>query len=151
MIFWIPFLGVVLLDQLSKWYIRSNFAIGQSLPIIGEWLQIVYRENAGAAFGILAGARWLFIVISAISVVLAILLYPRLYSFGRPVIVALGLVAGGALGNLIDRIHQTTVTDFIYVKYFPAVFNVADSAIVVGAFVIGIMLIVYSPKDGLMK
>ncbi len=145
--FWIPFLGVVVLDQLSKWYIRSNFALGQSLPIIGEWLQIVYRENAGAAFGILAGARWLFIVTSAISVVLAVLLHPKLYSFGRPMVMALGLVAGGALGNLIDRIHQTTVTDFIYLKYFPAVFNVADAAIVIGAFMIGIMLIILLPKD----
>lgn len=143
LVFWIPFLGVVLLDQLSKWYIRSNFALGQSLPVIGEWLQVVYKENAGAAFGILAGARWLFIIASAVSVVLAICLYPKLDPFGRFMVAALGLVAGGALGNLIDRINQVTVTDFIYVKHFPAVFNIADSAIVAGSCIMGIMLIIY--------
>lgn len=149
--FWIPFVVVVLLDQLSKAYIRSNFAVGDSVQILGEWLQLVYRENPGAAFGMLAGARWLFIVISAMSIALAICLYPRLSSFGthgRFMVPALGLVAGGALGNLIDRVRQTTVTDFIYLKHFPAVFNIADSAIVTGSIALGIMLIIYTYRSG---
>ncbi|MGI6163675.1 MAG: signal peptidase II [Bacillota bacterium] len=144
--FWFSFLGVLFLDQLSKWYIRSNFALGQSLPVAGRWLQIVYRENAGAAFGILAGARWLFVAISIVSVALAVVLYPKVQHLGWYVVMALGLVAGGALGNVIDRVHHVTVTDFICVRYFPAVFNVADSAIVVGAFILGIALTVYSQR-----
>ena len=98
--FWFSFLGVLFLDQLSKWYIRSNFALGQSLPVAGRWLQIVYRENAGAAFGILAGARWLFVAISIVSVALAVVIYPKVQHLGWYVVMALGLVAGGALGNV---------------------------------------------------
>ncbi len=146
MVFWVSFLGVLFLDQLSKWYIRSHFALGQSLPVVGQWLQIVYRENAGAAFGILAGARWLFVLISIVSVALAVFLYPKAQHLGWYVVAALGFVAGGALGNVLDRVHHVTVTDFICVRYFPAVFNVADSAIVVGAFVLGIVLTVYSQR-----
>ena len=149
--FLIPFVAVVLADQWSKAYIRSNFAVGESMQIIGEWLQLVYRENPGAAFGMLAGARWLFISISTVSIALAMLLYSRLSSFGTPsrvMVPALGLVAGGALGNLVDRVRQATVTDFIYVKHFPAVFNIADSAIVIGSIILGIMLVTYTYRSG---
>ncbi|MGI6627306.1 MAG: signal peptidase II [Bacillota bacterium] len=146
MAFWIPFLGILAFDQLSKWYVRSNFALGQSLPVIGKWLQVVYRENAGAAFGILSGARWFFVAASIISIGFAVFLYPRLEYLGWHVVAGLGFVAGGALGNVIDRVCQGTVTDFISVRYFPAVFNVADSGIVVGSFVLAIALIIYSQR-----
>ncbi len=142
---------VVLLDQSSKWFVRSNFAVGDTVQIIGNWLQLVYRENPGAAFGMLAGARWLFMIISAVSIALAMCLYPRLNSFGaynRVMVPALGLVAGGALGNLIDRARQVTVTDFIYVKHFPAVFNIADSAIVTGSIILGIVLVIHTYRSG---
>ena len=141
MVFWIPFVGVTTLDQISKGFIRSNFVPGQSLPLLGEWLKLVYTENPGAAFGIFSGARWLFIATSSISIILTMLLYPRLKGFGPFMPLALGLIAGGALGNLIDRMKQVTVTDFIYLKHFPAVFNLADLAIVLGCFVMGIFLI----------
>lgn len=143
MSFWISFLTVVILDQASKFYIRSNFLLGQSLPILGDYLTLIYRENTGAAFGILSGARWFFIITSALSVALAVLLYPKLESIGPFMPLALGLTAGGALGNLIDRVNRAAVTDFICVKYFPAVFNAADSAIVVGGFIMGLTLILY--------
>jgi signal peptidase II len=149
--FWISFAAVALLDQLTKWYVRSHFAVGESMQIIGSWVQLVYRENPGAAFGMLAGARWLFMGISAVSVALTMCLYPRLSSYGpssRFMVPALGLVAGGALGNLIDRARQATVTDFIHVKHFPAVFNIADSAIVTGSIILGIVLIIHTYRSG---
>ena len=143
MTFWLSFLCVLSLDQISKWYVRSSFAIGESVPVLGPWLQLIYRENAGAAFGILPGGRWFFIGISLLSVGFAVFFYPKAYEFGWYSVVALGFVAGGALGNVIDRIHHETVTDFICIRYFPAVFNIADFAIVAGAFLSAITLLVH--------
>ncbi len=140
LMFWFSFMTVFTLDQFSKYYIRNRFSVGQSLPVIGQWIQIVYKENPGAAFGIMPHARWLLICTSIVSIVLAIFLHHKLYLTSDAAVIAFGLVAGGAFGNVVDRICQTTVTDFIYVKYFPAVFNIADSAIVIGSLMIALML-----------
>jgi signal peptidase II len=130
---------VVLLDQLTKSYISRHygeFEFTTLLPV----LDITRMHNVGAAFSFLAGAsgwqRWLFIALAAgVSVAIVVWLFrmPR-----TKVLLAAGLslVLGGALGNLIDRIRLGYVVDFIHFHwdraYFPA-FNVADSAITVGA------------------
>ena len=109
------------------------------------------QENPGAAFGMLAQEDGCLYPLAPVSIALAMLLYSRLSSFGTPsrvMVPALGLVAGGALGNLVDRVRQATVTDFIYVKHFPAVFNIADSAIVIGSIILGIMLVTYTYRSG---
>ena len=131
---------VVLADQLSKSYITSHygeFEFTTVLPI----LDITRMHNVGAAFSFLASAsgwqRWLFIGLAAV-VSLAITVWLCRLPRGTRVLLAAGLalVLGGALGNLIDRIRLGYVIDFIHLHwnraYFPA-FNVADSAITVGA------------------
>ena len=131
---------IVLLDQLSKTYITRHFGefeFRSVLPI----LDIVRMHNVGAAFSFLASAsgwqRWLFIAL-AVSVSIAIIVWLcRLPRGSRSLLAAgLALVLGGALGNVIDRIRLGHVIDFIHFHwdraYFPA-FNVADSAITVGA------------------
>lgn len=143
MIFLCTSVGILVLDQLSKYYIRSNFTVGESLPVINEWVKLLYTENAGAAFGILEGGRWVFVLTSSVFIVLAALLYPRVQAFGWPIMVSLGFVVGGTVGNLIDRVFRGTVTDFVSVKYFPAAFNVADAAIVVGCLVLIICIVFY--------
>ena len=141
--FWSSIAGVLVLDQLSKYYIRRHFSVGESLPIIDEWVKLLYTENAGAAFGILEGRRWVFVLLSSAFMVFAAILYPRVQGFGWPIVASLGLVVGGTVGNLIDRVARGTVTDFIAVKYFPAIFNVADAAIVIGCLVLVIWIIFY--------
>jgi len=131
---------VVLLDQISKAYIARNFLEFEFIRVLAV-LDITCMHNVGAAFSFLASAsgwqRWVFIglaVVVSIGLIIWLLKLPR---GAQPLLAAgLALVLGGALGNVIDRIRLGYVIDFIHFHwdraYFPA-FNVADSAITVGA------------------
>ena len=126
-------------DQLSKLWIRTHLALGELLPITDR-LSLIYIGNTGSAFGLLANQTFLLITIS-IAGLLFILLFLRYLSPATTLsIVSIGLILGGAVGNLIDRLRFGCVTDFIYFRlwgdfHWPA-FNVADAAIVVGVFVL---------------
>ena len=131
---------VVALDQLTKYLVRANLALGESVPEEGP-LRITYVTNTGAAFGILLG-QTLFLVVTTIFGLAAIVLYYLYPPMEHGVLrVALGLQLGGAFGNLADRVRLGRVTDFIDVGAWPA-FNVADSSIVVGVgIIIGFFLL----------
>jgi signal peptidase II len=136
--------AIVALDQLTKYWVRSELAFGESISPIAfleNFVRIVHWNNTGAAFGILPSAS-LIITIVAIGVIIAIIYYfPRVPRDKVVMRIALSLQLGGAFGNLIDRIIQGTVTDFISVSRFP-VFNVADASITVGTILlIGAMLL----------
>lgn len=123
--------SVVLLDQAVKAVVRATLVPGVAIPLIGSLLQLRYVRNTGAAFGMLPGHRVMFMLV-AVCVVGTILVYAWRIRPTRPlVVIALGLVSGGAVGNLIDRAAAGRVTDFLEVPFIP-VFNVADSAIVTG-------------------
>ena len=138
---------IVLFDQLTKWAILEWLEYGRPAIPVNSFLQLTHRRNPGAAFSFLADAggwqRWFFIALAvSVSAVIAVWLW-RLRSAGQVVLSAgLALILGGALGNVIDRIRLGYVIDFIEVPnifgfiiggaWFPA-FNVADSAITVGA------------------
>jgi signal peptidase II len=124
-------LGVFILDQISKIYIIKTMEVGNSIPVIENIFHITYVKNPGAAFGILQHQTGLFIAIAVLLLAAVLYFYPRLPQ-GYPLIrVAIGLQAGGAVGNLLDRVRTGYVTDFFDFRVWP-VFNVADMAIVVG-------------------
>lgn len=134
---------VFVLDYLTKWVIRTHLAAWDTITVVPGLFNIVHTENPGIAFGLLADAssgwRDVFLIgfsISVLVVISTVLLRPERGAQGLLLRAGLGFVLGGALGNLYDRIVHGTVTDFIEVHasqhYFPA-FNVADSAITVGA------------------
>lgn len=131
---------IIALDQASKWAIVKWVELYRSIPV-SEFLDITYLRNTGAAFSFLADAsgwqRWFFIILGiVVSIIIIFWLRQLKASEQRLLVLGLSLVAGGAIGNVIDRIHLGYVVDFIHVHwgdaYFPA-FNVADSAITVGA------------------
>ena len=130
---------VIVLDQLSKAWITSHFAYGESLTILGVF-DLVLAHNTGAAFSFLSDAggmqRWLFSIIAVVASVWIVSLL-RKHATQLLFSLALSLILGGALGNLIDRIAYGYVVDFLHFHwgehYFPA-FNLADSAITCGAF-----------------
>lgn len=132
---------VIVLDQLSKAWITDHFALGESLRVSGVF-DLVLAYNTGAAFSFLSDAggvqRWLFTIIAIVASVWIIWLLRR-HSAQVLLSLALSLVLGGALGNLIDRITYGYVVDFLHFHwnehYFPA-FNLADSAITCGAFLL---------------
>ncbi|WP_438446333.1 signal peptidase II [Gorillibacterium sp. sgz5001074] len=141
--FLIAFLALVL-DQLSKWYIVHRMDLGESRPVLGTFFQITSHRNTGAAFSILEGQRWFFLTVTSI-VAIGIVWYLRrmIRSKKRLLSVALSLVLGGALGNFIDRALFGEVVDFLQfwfrfpffgtdVDYIFPIFNIADSAIVIG-------------------
>lgn len=127
------FLFTILLDQVSKFLITSNFAQGEGFCVIKGILDFTYVRNEGAAFGMLQGARWFFIVLTV--VVFAVLIVYLIKSKPASPLekTALALLAGGALGNFIDRVILGFVRDFIEVKFidFP-VFNIADCFVCIG-------------------
>jgi signal peptidase II len=139
--FFLVALGVIVLDQLTKSLIRNNLAIGESWPS-DDWLvKVTHITNTGAAFGILQ-EQSLFLTITAFIGMGAIVFYYAFPPFEHGLLrVALGLMLGGAIGNLLDRLRFGEVTDFIHFPHYPA-FNIADSSIVIGlAIIIGFFII----------
>jgi len=131
---------VVFLDQLSKWWVMNSFALFESRPVIDGFFNLVFVTNSGAAFGLLAGPqvwwRQLFFVSAAVLALgILVVAYRHYRCQGAIWVVAIALVAGGAVGNLVDRLRFGAVIDFLdfYIQthHWPA-FNVADSAITVG-------------------
>ena len=133
--------GVVLgLDQITKYYIHTSFALYESYPVIDGFFNLTYIRNSGAAFGFLSRQaptflRLFFLTVTAIALIVLVIYYARVPWPYRLTLIGLSLITAGALGNGIDRLWLGQVIDFIdvYVRsyHWPS-FNVADSAICVG-------------------
>ena len=132
-------LCIIGLDQLTKWLTVVYMTEGQSIPIWQDVLHLTFYKNPGAAFGILdePGQRWIFLVFSSVAIV-GLLVY--LFFFrpkNRFMQLTLAMIVGGGIGNMIDRIYLGYVIDFIDVELINfAIFNVADSFVTVGAFLL---------------
>lgn len=126
--------AIIGLDQLTKWIIRGWLDRGEAHSLIWP-LKIVHVTNSGAAFGMFQGAGPLLVITSVVGMV-AILVYLFNPGFAHPLMrLGLAFMLGGAVGNLIDRVSEGRVVDFVKVPNFPA-FNVADSAITIGVFLL---------------
>ncbi len=139
---------ILLVDQVSKYFIVKTLGQGQSwhiFPGLASLFQFTYVTNTGAAFGLFPHWGDFFIVIASLVIVALVLYYLHLPDGEWLVRVAMGLQLGGALGNLVDRLHRGFVVDFIDLNFWPLahwpVFNLADTSIVSGVTVlIGLML-----------
>lgn len=144
MLYFLIAFAALVLDQLSKWYIVNRMDLGESRPVIGTFFQITSHRNTGAAFSILEGQRWFFLSVTSIVVVGIVWYIRRTVKANKRLLpIALSLVLGGALGNFVDRALFGEVVDFLQfwfqfpffgydVDYIFPIFNIADSAIVVG-------------------
>lgn len=124
---------VLIVDQVTKWLVVQKMSLYESIPLLDGVFHITSHRNSGAAFGILEGKQWLFIPITLIVVVFLVVYLVRLRG-SRPLAAwSFSLLLGGALGNLIDRVRFGEVVDFLDFRLinYP-IFNVADSAIVIG-------------------
>ena len=131
MYFYIPILVFLLIDQFVKYLVRSNMVQGQSIPILQNIFHLTYIENPGAAFGILANHRLLFLLLTAVITGIMFYLYLQLNNKKSPTAFSLALVISGALGNFIDRFFRGTVTDMFDFQIWP-IFNIADICICLG-------------------
>ncbi|MGI6258679.1 MAG: signal peptidase II [Anaerolineaceae bacterium] len=132
--------AVIALDQWTKWLVEQNIALGEEVYPIGflaPFFRFTFWKNTGAAFGLFQNASQVLLVVSIVISLLLVWVYFK--SLDEPVLfrISLSMMLGGAIGNIIDRVTQGFVTDFIAVGRFP-VFNVADSAVTVG---VGLMLL----------
>lgn len=135
MIYYLLALVVVIIDQLTKWFIVKYMDLRESISIIDGFLSITSHRNRGAAWGILQGQMVFFIIITII-VIVGIIYFLKIYAEKSKIYGwGLGLILGGAIGNFIDRLVRKEVVDFvdtiIFGYDFP-IFNVADAALCVG-------------------
>ena len=145
------FAVTLIIDQISKYMIRSSMALGDSRDVIPGIFQIYYHENTGATWGMLKGQTVFFIFMAVVICAVLLFLVFRIPE-GKKYIrmhIALSLVFSGAIGNTIDRIAKKSVTDFIYAKIidFP-IFNIADTYIVIATFWLIIqVLFIFKDED----
>lgn len=136
---------VVIIDQLSKFYIQAHMVSGMSIPIVKDIFHITYVLNPGAAFGLFEHQTFFFLVVAVALVAGAIYYYPRIPKQYQLLRFGIGLMVGGAIGNVIDRIKTGYVVDFFDFRIWP-VFNMADAAIVCGVGCI-IFTMIYLHKE----
>jgi signal peptidase II len=135
---------VFALDRITKIVVESSVPLGSSRDVVGEWVRISHVTNSGAAFGLLPERTTLLSILSVVAVLAIVIYYRRLAAGSRLIAATLGMQLGGAFGNLIDRIGQGYVVDFVDVGFPGGVrfwaFNVADSSIVVGIIAVTVLL-----------
>ncbi len=150
-------LGVPVVDQITKLLVHGNMELGQTIPILKDVFHITYIRNEGAAMGMLAGNRWVFLILSTVAIIgiFTYIIYCR-KKVALPEAIAFGLIAGGGIGNMIDRtfygdrLFDGSVIDFFDFRLFSFwkwIFNVADIAVCVGVGLYALFVILEEVKD----
>lgn len=136
--------AVLVLDQLTKIWVVSGMDVSQSIPVIRNVLHMTYVQNRGMAFGLFENNRMLFMIPTVILIGAVILAIVKLGRKNKLLDTSLGLILGGGVGNMIDRIARGFVVDFVdfcAFDFWQWVFNVADAAVVVGTVLFMIAMI----------
>lgn len=132
---------IVAADQFTKYLTVANIPLGGQVPAIEGLFQFTYVQNTGMAFSMLRGGRWFFLVVTVFALALILIVVKKKWVSHPVGLWALASIAGGAVGNLIDRVRLGYVIDMIEVTFMEfAVFNVADCFVVCGA----VLLVVYT-------
>jgi signal peptidase II len=145
----LPLSGIVAADQLTKWLVVENLEPATAYPVVGDVARLYLIRNSGAAFSMGEDATVVFSVVQMVAVLICVVLAFRVRD--RWAMAAVGLIGGGAAGNLIDRVFRDPgglhghVVDFVSVGSF-AIFNVADAAICVGVGVYLVYALVVEPR-----
>ncbi len=141
-------LGAVILDQLSKWLVLEYLKPISSFPLWKDVLHFTYVENRGAAFGMLADQRWVFMIVSTVAIIVIFAYIAWAKPESKWMLTSLAMIAGGGIGNMIDRIFRGYVVDFIDVTLIDFyVFNIADSFVCVGCGIMIVYVIIDSVKE----
>ena len=140
--------AVLVADQISKLLVLQYLVHVGQVKLIEGVLHLTYVENRGAAFGMLSNSRWVFMVLSCVAIVILIGYLWRYKPASRLLRLSLALIAGGGIGNMIDRTVYGFVVDFIDVAFvWDYVFNVADSAVCIGCGLMVLWFILSEVKE----
>lgn len=134
-------LAVLLVDQLVKALVRGSLEAGERRDVLGDALRVVHVENDGVAFGRLSGSPVLVALIVAVALV-ALVVYVGTHLDVRGIWLPTGMLLGGAIGNVVDRVARGSVTDYIKASHWPA-FNAADVSITLGV----VLLLIVVERD----
>lgn len=132
-------IGILIFDQVTKFLVATQMSLGESIPVIGETLQITSHRNSGAAWGMFEGRMAFFYIVTVIVIAFMIYLYKSEANNNLMMQVGISMLMAGAVGNFIDRLLFQEVVDFVDVMIFNydfPIFNVADSALTVGVIVL---------------
>jgi signal peptidase II len=138
--------GLIVIDQITKVIVQQNLRLYDPVPVIGEFFRLTYIYNRGAAFGLHLGpwSRIVFTILPVVAAILLFMMYRQTPWRDKSRLVAIALVTGGAIGNLIDRLRSSRgVVDFFDVGFGDVrwpVFNVADIGVTIGALLLAVSL-----------
>lgn len=135
---------VIIIDQVIKILICTKMTLNQEIEVIPNFFSLVYLKNTGAAFSILQDQKLLLIIISLIVLFIINKYIDKVKIISKRLMISLGLIIGGIIGNLLDRLIQDGVIDYLsfqFGEYFFPVFNIADSIIVIGIIILIISII----------
>ena len=141
---WMLFMATILIvgfDQLTKYLVRDFMSYGESIPEAG-FFRLTYYTNSGTIFGLFPNIPVILTIASVVAIACLIFFYKTQKNVGGWLRLAIALLLGGAIGNFIDRVSMGEVTDFIDVGMWP-VFNIADSAITCGIFLLILVTVVF--------
>lgn len=135
---------IVLADQIIKFFVLNELKPIGTVKVIDGVFNLTYVENRGVAFGIFQDMRWVFVAVTCILLFLIIFYMFRKRPKGKLFYICAGMIIGGGVGNLIDRLVHGYVVDYLAVSFFPPVCNFADYCITIGVFILVIYIIFFS-------
>ncbi len=139
-VFWLLAFGVLVSDQISKFMVTRALVLGETMPIFEGYFHFTHVRNTGGAFGLVPGAQKFFLAASVL-VTIGVIIYKLSQKPGGSLVnMALGLILGGAAGNLVDRLNGGEVIDWIDFQIWP-VFNIADMALISGLALLSLYII----------
>ena len=151
MVYYLIIIAIIAADQLVKHIVATSMVLGQSIPVAGGLFNITYIQNSGAAFSFLESHSMLIIVVTSVLIAVGLVYVTRhLHDRKKFFMISLAIIIGGGSGNLIDRIVNGQVTDFIDFKVWP-IFNVADICVCVGCILLCIYVIFIDGRNHAKK
>lgn len=145
-----PFVAIIIgiimvaVDQIIKYFVTVYLQPLGSVTVIDNFFNLTYVENNGVAFGMFSDMRWVFVALTSVLLFVIIFIMFKKRPKGKMFYIAAGLIIGGGIGNLIDRIFYGYVIDYLSLSFFPPVCNFADYCITIGTVLLIIYLLFFS-------
>lgn len=145
-----PFVAIIIgiimvaVDQIIKYFVTVYLQPLGSVTVIDNLFNLTYVENNGVAFGMFSDMRWVFVALTSVLLFVIIFIMLKKRPKGKMFYIAAGLIIGGGIGNLIDRIFYGYVIDYLSLSFFPPVCNFADYCITIGTVLLIIYLLFFS-------
>lgn len=136
--------GIIIIDQLIKYFVLTGLKPVGTITVIDGILNLTYVENRGVAFGIFQDMRWIFVGVTSVLLFLIIFYMFKKRPSGKLFYIFAGMIIGGGVGNLIDRLVHGFVVDYLSLSFFPPVCNFADYCITIGVFLLALYIIFFS-------